>query len=436
MTAEEQSSTQQDGRLLAPIPDAWEYWDGTPLPKSGALRWGYTSGACVTAALAASWLARKDPAFDTAGFVSLLFGDGQVRSLPLSPGLPQFPGYCVIRKNAGDDPDCTHGMLVACRLRPLEACETPDTGEPDAKDVLCQVGEARVWLHNVCGVGLVTLDGLDCQRGHWAINPGVVRMLAANLTRLGLNEGNWVGDIAIPQGEALAARTLNTTLGVMHGLSLLGTTGLVRPFSHDAYVASVRLALRCAAQLSDTAVLCTGTRTRQAASTWCEQPAQRALLGHLAGESFVAIADFLGESLRAARECALKKVLVCCMPGKLLKYAAGCDNTHAHKVTQALELLLDTIADIFPERSNLARELADQPSMRAVLAFFSAEEQTRLFTRLANLALKNFAALCSAETACTGTRGPCADMPSFAILLTDFAGTPLHFFPDQAFCSC
>lgn len=422
-TALDSTQEENSGRILAPVPDAWEYWDGTPLPKSGALRWGYTTGACVTAALTASWLARKDKSFDCTGSVSLLFGDGKVRTLPLSPKLPQWPDFCVIRKNAGDDPDCTHGMLVACRLRPLETGE-----EPDARDVLCQAGETSIWLHSVCGVGLVTLDGLDCQRGHWAINPSVLRMLAANLSRAGLVRGSWIADIAIPDGEVLTGKTLNKTLGVQGGLSLLGTTGLVRPFSHDAYVASVCLALRCAAKMADGAVLCTGSRTRQAARNWCALPANAGLMGNLAEESFVSIADFLGDSLRAARQCALRRVLVCCMPGKLLKYAAGYDNTHAHKVTQALQLLLSTIADMFPERNDLARELADQPSMRAVLAFFTREEQTLLFTRLASLALKNFAALCSADDTCAG-------IPSFAILLTDFAGTPLHFFPDQTFCA-
>lgn len=429
-------------RMLAPVPDAWEYWDGTPLPKAGALRWGYTTGACVTAALAASWCARTSPSFDSTGSISLLFGDGRVRTLPLSPPLPAFPGYCVIRKNAGDDPDCTHGMLVACRLRPLA-----DAAPPDERDVLCQAGEADIWLHNVCGVGCVTLDGLDCARGHWAINPGVVRMLSANLTRLGLVRGSWAGDIAIPEGTALAAKTLNAGLGVLGGLSLLGTTGLVRPFSHDAYVASVCLALRCAAAQAETAVLCTGTRTRRAARDWCALPGHAELFGTLAEESFVSIADFLGDSLRAARRASLKRVLVCCMPGKLLKYAAGFDNTHAHKVTQAMGLLADISASLFPHRADLAGLIASQPSMRAALAFFSEKEQDLLFSRLAALALRNFALLCSASDAsdasgvsyssgaADGAGAPGADVPAFAILLTDTAGTVLHFFPDQHFCS-
>ena len=415
-------------RGLAPVPDAWEYWDGTPQPRTDLLRWGYTTGACVAGALVASWLSTRDikpqgSSLDQqAGSVSLLFGDGKVRSLPLGPAIADLPGFSVIRKNGGDDPDCTHGILIAARLRramPNEAI--------DSKDVPCRVGEADLYLHALCGVGLVTLDGLDCAKGHWAINPGVVRMIAANLERAGLPGGTWIAEIAIPDGESLASKTLNKTLGVKGGLSLLGTTGLVRPFSHEAYIASVRLALRCAAKLAKTAFLCTGTRTMAAARQWVANSGMEAVPADLPAECFVSIADFLGDSLREASKCRMERVIVCCMPGKLLKYAAGYDNTHAHKVAQAMELLLKAIVNLFPERQNLERELADLPSMRAMLPFFSREEQTRLFTSLAKASLQNFAAL----TAASDTRTP----PAFAILLTDFNGTPEHFFPDTRFSS-
>ena len=92
-----------------------------------------------------------------------------------------------------------------------------------------------------------------------------------------------------------------------------------------------------------------------------------------------------------------------------------------------MELLLKAIVNLFPERQNLERELADLPSMRAMLPFFSREEQTRLFTSLAKASLQNFATLAAASD----TRTP----PAFAILLTDFNGTPEHFFPDTRFSS-
>ena len=415
-------------RGLAPVPDVWEYWDGTPQPRTDLLRWGYTTGACVAGALVASWFSIKDTsARDSCpdqrfSSVSLLFGDGRVRSLPLGPEIAELSGFSVIRKNGGDDPDCTHGILIAARLRPAGADDSIDS-----RDVLCRVREAKVYLHALCGVGLVTLDGLDCQKGHWAINPGVVRMIEANLERAGLCEGIWIAEIAIPEGEALASRTLNRTLGIKGGLSLLGTTGLVRPFSHEAYIASVRLSLRCAARLANTAFLCTGTRTMAAARQWATSSCLKAVSPDLPAECFVSIADFLGDSLREACQCRMERVIVCCMPGKLLKYAAGYDNTHAHKVAQAMELLLKAIADLFPERRNLERELADLPSMRAMLTFFSRDEQTRLFTSLAKASLQNFTALVAASV----TREP----PAFAILLTDFNGTPIHFFPDTRFSS-
>ncbi len=422
MIMPDDGAQESECKGLAPIPAAWEYWDGTPLPKSALLRWGYTTGACVAAALTASWLARANPAAVPPERVDILFGDDVIRSLPMSPGLPHYPGFAVIRKNAGDDPDCTHGLLVACRLRPQSTDE-----EADPRDVFVHAGNATIRLHALCGVGLVTLEGLDCQKGHWAINPGVLRMIRANLARSGLQDGSWVGDIAIPGGETVSSRTLNKTLGVTGGLSLLGTTGLVHPFSHNAYTASVRLALRCAAQYADTVCLCTGQRTQAAARQWAALPEQTALFGVLPAESFISIADFLGDSLRAAAESGVQRVIVCCMPGKLLKYAAGCDNTHARKVAQALELLPEAMLSIFPDRPGLKSELATQPSMRAALTFFTEEEQHRLFTWLAGKALCQFRSLCPEKAGKGNVR------PSFAILLSDFTGKALRFFPDRTF---
>ena len=118
------SESAGDGhRGLAPVPDAWEYWDGTPQPRTDLLRWGYTTGACVAGALVASWLSIKDASArdscpdQRSSSVSLLFGDGKVRSLPLGPAIAELPGFSVIRTIGGDDPDCTHGILIAARLR-------------------------------------------------------------------------------------------------------------------------------------------------------------------------------------------------------------------------------------------------------------------------------------------------------------------------------
>ena len=383
-----------DSGRLAPVPDQWPWWDGTPLEKSSVLRWGFTTGACVAAVLTASLLEQRPDATpetvpplapDQTGWVRLLFGDGHLRLLPLGPKLPQYPGFCVIRKNAGDDPDCTHGLLVAGRLR-LVQDQADRAAKPlpnDARDLTLAVGRATVFLHSLEGTGLVTLSGLDAPEGHWAINQSARAFLARNLAHAGIDSGVWQADIALCGGAALAAKTLNPSLGVQGGLSILGTTGLVRPFSHEAYAASLRMALALARKQSDCVVLGTGTRTLQTARDWCTtHPPCAPLPAH----ACVAIADFVQESLEAAGRLHFRRLLLVCMPGKLLKIAAGFTNTHAHRVPQAMDLLGRLCAELFPGEERRIRAVSAAPSVRKALEALDADQQDRLLTHLGHRA--------------------------------------------------
>ena len=433
-----------DAGRLAPVPDQWPWWDGTPMEKSPFLRWGFTTGACVAAVLTASLLEQGSAqACDSilkplpplapgqTGWVRLLFGDNRWRLLPLGPQLPQYPGFCVLRKNAGDDPDCTHGLLVAGRMQRVQerTDNAGDTCSGDARDVVLRVGQALVVVHSLEGTGLVTLSGLDAPVGHWAINLSARELIARNLARAGLDSGVWRADIALCGGAALAARTLNPSLGVQGGLSILGTTGLVRPFSHEAYAASLRMSLRLARQQSDCVVLGTGTRTLRAARTWCAEHAAQAPHHPLAGlppASFVAIADFVQESLEAVGTLHFRRLVLVCMPGKLLKIAAGCANTHAHKVPQAMALLARLCDELFPEeRSKDGHRLATiaaAPSMRKALEELTPAQQDRLLTHLGHRACARLNALLREGE--DGSSPPCL----CALLLVNVDGSVRQLF--------
>ena len=187
--------------------------------KHQKLRWGYSTGACAAAVAAAAWQrAAGGPVPDA---VRLLFLDGKERELALLP--PQEGRMAAIRKDGGDDPDCTHGAVVYANLR---ACR-PDEARPE--DYALAVGGGTVILRGAEGVGLCTRFGLDCERGKWAVNSGPRRMIAENLRRAGLDAGCWLLEIGVEGGEELAKHTLNPQLGIVGGISLLGTTGLVRP---------------------------------------------------------------------------------------------------------------------------------------------------------------------------------------------------------------
>lgn len=373
-----------------------------------ALRQGFSTGACAAAACAAAWRRGRGERIDA---VDLAFPDGQIRTLALVPAAPAeapsarpardfapnpaenpaFEGRAAVIKDGGDDPDETHGATIHARLRPAD----PD--EATERDYLLAVGGARLILRAAEGVGLCTRPGLDCEPGKWAINVVPRRMIAENLGRAGMNAGVWLAEIGVERGAELAKRTLNSRLGVIGGLSILGTSGIVRPYSHEAYAATIRLCARALREEGGREVVfCTGGRTRAGA--------QR-LLPDLPETAFVPMGDFIGVALTAARECGLSRITVACMPGKLCKYAAGLDNTHARRADQDLALLQREAAAALaaagpeqtgrtnqPERAALPAGFASCASVREALPLLPADVRPLLLRRLADAALRAFAA--------------------------------------------
>ena len=285
------------------------------------LRWGYSTGACAAAAAKAAWIRLTRGGAPQSIWVHFL--DGRERELPLLQSDEKH--MAVIRKNGGDDPDCTHGATLYADIR---ACLS---GEIRAEDYVLQIGNGTLILRGAEGIGLCNRRGLDCELGRWAINTGPRNMISENLRRAGFSSGCWLLEIGVENGEELAKHTLNSHLGIMGGISLLGTTGLVRPYSHEAYIHTVRICVKSHfLSGGSTMVFCTGGRTKSGAEIHLPQ---------LPATAFVSIGDFIAESLAAACRYGMREIAVACMPGKLCKYAAGFENTHAHKVSQDMDLL-------------------------------------------------------------------------------------------------
>ena len=221
------------------------------------LRWGYSTGACAAAVATAAWLrlTRPETSLPT---IPMLFLDGRERILPLLE--PDEGHMAAIRKDGGDDPDCTHGAILFGNMR---RCSASDARK---EDYTLSVGGGTVILRGAAGVGLCTRPGLDCEQGKWAINTGPRRMIAENLHHAGLDAGCWLLEIGVENGEELAKHTLNPLLGVVGGISILGTTGLVRPYSHEAYIETVRICVKSHhIAHGTTMVFCTGGRTKSGA---------------------------------------------------------------------------------------------------------------------------------------------------------------------------
>lgn len=339
------------------------------------LRWGYSTGACAAALAVAAWLRHNGK---ESREITVLFLDGMERVLPLEE--PGEGRMAVIRKDGGDDPDCTHQAILFANLYPGHPMEC----RPEDYQLL--VGAGVVILRGAEGVGLCTRPGLDCEQGKWAINTGPRRMIVENLHRLGLNSGCWVLEIGVENGEALARKTLNPRLGIVGGLSLLGTTGLVRPYSHDAYIDTIRICVRSHHLAGGTVIVfCTGGRTRTGAGR---------RLPELPETAFTCIGDFIAESLATACAFGMREIVVACMPGKLCKYAAGFDNTHAHKVSQDMELFRKTARQTLPDAPALHATLEHSVSIREALLSMPVPMQSPLLHKLACTALEQFSKRC------------------------------------------
>ena len=265
-------------------------------------REGYTTGACAAAAAqAAGRLLERDERPELVAVRSPLGFDLHIpiNRLAYADGV----ATAGVIKDGGDDPDVTHGAEVIVTVR--------------------RVGEAGVQIQGGEGVGTVTQPGLEVPPGSPAINPVPRRMIAEGVAlALGTDrpEPGVEVTVSIPGGAELAKKTLNARIGILGGLSILGTTGVVRPMSTASWRASVVQAIDVAAANSlRHIVLTTGGRSERFA---------RALYPELPAMAFVQMGIFTGDSLRRAAERGVPQVSLCGLIGKLAKLAAGRMQTH------------------------------------------------------------------------------------------------------------
>ena len=194
-------------------------------------------------------------------------------------------------------------------------------------------------------MGRITKPGLAVPPGRPAINPGPEKMIRRAIHDVLENHnisGQVETEIFVPQGKKIAEKTLNARLGILDGISILGTTGIVRPMSHDAFIATITSALSVArASGARAAVLTTGRRSERFAQD---------LWPHLAEETFVQIGDFFKMSLEAAAKQGFEQATLAVFFGKALKMAQGVPHTHAARSSLTLNKLADWALDITGNR--------------------------------------------------------------------------------------
>jgi cobalt-precorrin-5B (C1)-methyltransferase len=274
---------------------------------ASGLRTGWTTGTVASAAAKAAAMSLVSGTAPSTVDVGL--PGGQRVAFPVEPG---GPVSCVVVKDAGDDPDCTNGARMT-------ATAAWDEG-----------GKGTALLAGT-GIGTITRPGLGLPVGAPAINPVPRRMILAGLAEV--TERPVRVSFSVPGGEAMAAKTSNARLGIVGGISILGTTGIVRPFSTAAYRASVVQQVDvAAAQRQTTMVLATGSRSERAAFR---------LFPDLPEVSVVEVGDFTGICLRRMAAAGMRTAAFVGMAGKIAKLASGVMMTHFHRSKVDTTLLAD-----------------------------------------------------------------------------------------------
>jgi cobalt-precorrin-5B (C1)-methyltransferase len=355
--------------------------------RKQALRTGWTTGTCAAAAAKAAVTTLATG--NTQDHVEIALPSGRRVRFPVDAcTLTQSQAEAVVVKDAGDDPDVTDGARLTATVRWRD--------------------QPGLDLQGGVGVGVVTKPGLGLELGAAAINPVPRAMITQAIGEaVDLGEQGVQTVISVPDGERMARKTTNARLGIIGGISILGTTGIVRPFSTASWRASVEQAVSVlAGQGETTLVLCTGGRTEQGAM---------AMLPQLPEVCFVEVGDFTGAALRRAVQHGLTRVIFVGMAGKLTKLAAGVLMTHYTRSKVSLTLLEDiTLA------AGGGQDLADQVAA-ANTARHAAElwASAGLLTPAGRELCRRVAQVLSRFCAEVAGRAPAPDVQ---VIMVDFAG--------------
>jgi cobalt-precorrin-5B (C1)-methyltransferase len=255
---------------------------------------------------------------------------------------------CSIIKDAGDDPDCTHGAEIVASVE-LRA-------------------EPGIELRGGDGVATVTKPGLGLDVGAPAINP-VPRRNITEMVQEELQGGGAIVTISVPGGEEMAKQTLNARLGLVGGISILGTTGIVKPYSTAAYKASVVQGIDVARNRGiDELVLTTGGKSEAYAMK---------LHPHLPEEAFIQVGDFIGTGVKHCARRQARRAIVVGMMGKLSKMANGKMQTHAAGSEVNMELLADLAGEL-GAGDEIVTQIRAANTARHVLELCAAHQLTAI----------------------------------------------------------
>ena len=276
------------------------------------LQFGYTTGSCAAAATqGAAAMLLGGCMIDS---VNLMTPKGILLTLKLEETqISENAAVCAVRKNGGDDPDTTNGILIFSRVEKVDG--------------------PGIFIDGGTGVGRVTKPGLSQKIGEAAINPVPMEMIrreAEETVRKYRYQGGIKVTIFVPQGEEIAKKTFNPRLGIHGGISILGTSGIVEPMSEAALIQSIRVEMKQRHAQGEEYILV--TPGNYGADYLREHMA-------LPYEKNIKCSNYVGETIDMAVDMGVKGILFVAHIGKFVKVAAGIMNTHSHSADGRMEVL-------------------------------------------------------------------------------------------------
>lgn len=345
------------------------------------LRSGYTTGTCAAAAAQAALRhllnlkEQKNHDFTPKIFpihaVSVDLPQGGTINIPIKSIIVEGDIVTAeVIKDGGDDPDITNGASIYATVEILEANSLNKTEESSGEN-------NQIILFGGKGVGMVTKPGLSVPVGEPAINP-VPRSMIVHEVKKFLPKGKRVKvTIAVPEGERLAKKTLNPRLGIVGGISILGTTGIVRPMSEEAYVESLIPQIDQAVALGHNLIVLTPGGMGE----------KKALELGMPREAVVQTSNFIGTMLKESAKRGIKKILLLGHIGKIIKVAGGIFHTHS-KIADGRREILAAHAAMLGAPSALIKEIMELNTIDASIELIKTHGLQEVYMTIARWASK------------------------------------------------
>lgn len=334
----------------------------TILKTEGELQSGFTTGTCVTAAAKACFLALTEKEFPSWVEVELPGGEN-TRFAIFPEDLGDKSASCVVIKDAGDDPDVTHAKEIGCELSFSE--------------------QQGICFLKGKGIGEVTLPGLQVAVGKPAINPVPQKMVSDMLTQMadkyelecGFNVKPFV-----PEGEELAKQTFNPRIGVVGGISIIGTSGKVMPYSNEAFLASIKQQVKVAKE--------NGCREIVLTSGKRSENRLKERFHNLPSLAFIHFGNLVGDTIKLAVDEGIEKINLAIMFGKAVKLAEGHLDTHSKNVVFNPEFLAGLVEESSYPRS-IVREVKEMTLANALIESIPFGEEEPIYQEIAERCYQN-----------------------------------------------